>query len=123
MNLTPIYAITPQQLPYPREFFCHFGCGRKHGLGVLYKIVACARMCFSSVRKRRSARTVFRPRRFCQNLRATRANLVFGTDEKRIRTKNKVMQLLRNNCHIRANVLVISVAANGRAMRKPGPIA
>jgi len=31
----------------------------KHGVGGLYKIVACARMCFSSVRKRRSARTGF----------------------------------------------------------------
>jgi len=30
--------------------------------GVLYKIADCARMCFSSVRNRRSARTVFRPR-------------------------------------------------------------
>jgi len=49
----------------------------KHGVGVLSKIVACARMHFSSVRKRRSARTVFRPRRFCQNLRAARANPVF----------------------------------------------
>jgi len=46
-------------------------------------------MCFLSVRKRRSARTVFRPLRFCQNLRAARANLVFGTDEKRIRTKKQ----------------------------------
>jgi hypothetical protein len=34
----------------------------KHYLGVLYKIVDCARMCFSSVRSRRSARTVSRPR-------------------------------------------------------------
>jgi len=34
------------------------------GLGLLLsKIVDCARMCFSSVRKRRSARTVFRPRK------------------------------------------------------------
>jgi len=53
----------------------------KHGVGVLYKIVVCARMRFSSVRKRRSARTVFRPRRFCQNLRAARANRVFGTEK------------------------------------------
>jgi hypothetical protein len=29
---------------------------------LLYKIVDCARMCFSSVRDRRSARTVFRSR-------------------------------------------------------------
>jgi hypothetical protein len=35
----------------------------KDGLGLLlYKIVDCVRMCFSSVRNRRSARTVFRPR-------------------------------------------------------------
>jgi hypothetical protein len=34
-----------------------------HGLSLLLsKIVDCARMCFSSVRNRRSARTVFRPR-------------------------------------------------------------
>src|SRR5450759_1921735 len=34
-----------------------------NGLGLfLYKIVDCARMCFSSVRNRRSARTVSRPR-------------------------------------------------------------
>ncbi|MBI5908549.1 MAG: hypothetical protein HY848_01120, partial [Betaproteobacteria bacterium] len=51
-------------------------------------------------------------------MRALRANLVFGTDEKRIRTKNKVMQLLRNNCHIRANVFVILVAAWGSAKEK-----
>ena len=47
-------------------------------------------------------------------LRAARANRVFCTDKKRIRTENAVMQLLRNNCHIRANVFVILVAANGR---------
>ena len=29
------------------------------------------------------------------------------------------MQLLRNNCHIRANVFVILVAANGRVKEKP----
>ncbi|MBI5909303.1 MAG: hypothetical protein HY848_05060, partial [Betaproteobacteria bacterium] len=51
-----------------------------------------------------------------QPLRAARANLVFGTDEKRIRTKNKVMQLPRSNYHIRANVFVLLVAASGRAM-------
>jgi hypothetical protein len=35
----------------------------KAGLGwLLYKIVDCARMCFSSVRNQRSARTAFRPR-------------------------------------------------------------
>jgi hypothetical protein len=34
-----------------------------HGFGlVFYKIADCARMCFSSVRNRRSARTAFRPR-------------------------------------------------------------
>jgi len=38
-------------------------------------------MRFSSVRKRRSARTVFRPRRFWQNLRAARANRIFCTDK------------------------------------------
>ncbi|MBI5908717.1 MAG: hypothetical protein HY848_01995, partial [Betaproteobacteria bacterium] len=76
----------------------------KDSAGVLSKIVDCARMRFSSVRKRRSARTVFRPRRFCQNLRAARANPVFRTDEKRIRSENWVMKLLSNNCHIRANV-------------------
>jgi hypothetical protein len=35
----------------------------KQGVGVLYKIVDCARMCFSSVRNQRSARTVSRPRK------------------------------------------------------------
>ena len=82
------YAITPQQLPHPRECFYHLvtasGSAKvntKHGVGVLYKIVACARMRFSSVRKRRSARTVFRPRRFWQNLRAARANRIFCTDK------------------------------------------
>jgi len=34
----------------------------KPGVGVLYKIVDCARMCRSSVRNQRSARTVSRPR-------------------------------------------------------------
>jgi hypothetical protein len=35
----------------------------KGGLGwLLYKIADCVRMCFSSARNRRSARTVFRPR-------------------------------------------------------------
>jgi hypothetical protein len=34
----------------------------KDDMGLLSKIVDCARMCFSSVRNRRSARTVFRPR-------------------------------------------------------------
>jgi hypothetical protein len=34
----------------------------KDSAGVLYKIVDCARMCFSSVRNRRSARTASRPR-------------------------------------------------------------
>src|SRR5665647_920300 len=34
----------------------------KHRVEVLYKIVDCARICFSSVRNRRSARTVSRPR-------------------------------------------------------------
>jgi len=34
----------------------------QQGAGVFYKIVDCARMCFSSVRNRRSARTASRPR-------------------------------------------------------------
>jgi hypothetical protein len=59
--------------------------------GVLYKIADCARMKRTSVRNRRSARTVFRPRRSSQNLRAARANRVFCADEKRIRTENTVM--------------------------------
>jgi hypothetical protein len=64
----------------------------KGGLGlILFKIADCARMCFSSVRKRRSARTGRRPRKFWQDLRATRANRVFCTDEKHIRTENTVM--------------------------------
>ncbi len=50
-------------------------------------------------------------------LRAARANHVFRADEKHIRTENMVMQLLRNNCHIHANVFVILVAASGRAMK------
>jgi len=53
----------------------------KDSAGVLSEIVDCARMRFSSVRNRRSARTVFRPRSFCQNLRAARANRVFGTEK------------------------------------------
>ena len=36
-----------------------------------------------------------------------RANRVFCTDEKRIGTENTVMQLPRNNCHIRVNDFVI----------------
>jgi len=36
----------------------------KDRAGVLYKIVDCARMCFSSVNNRRSARTGRRPRKF-----------------------------------------------------------
>jgi hypothetical protein len=35
----------------------------KDNLGVLYKIVDCARMCFSSARNQRSARTGRRPRK------------------------------------------------------------
>jgi hypothetical protein len=34
----------------------------KHSAGGLYKIADCVRMCFSSVRNRRSARTAFRSR-------------------------------------------------------------
>jgi hypothetical protein len=66
------------------------------------KIVDGVRMCFSSVRKRRSARTNCRPRKLERRrsrylpasanmrerpLRAARANRVFCTDKKRIRTK------------------------------------
>ena len=61
-----------------------------------------------------------------------RANRDFGTDMKRIRTKITVMQLLRNNCLYRKNVIhrqpesrvdtglqrVALVAANGRAKNK-----
>jgi hypothetical protein len=77
------------------------------GLGLLlYKIADCARICFSSARNRRSARTGRRPRKFERRspmyppayadvgvppLRAPRANRVFGTDEKRIRIKNTIM--------------------------------
>jgi hypothetical protein len=72
----------------------------------LSKIADCARMCFSSVRNRRSTRTGRRPRKFYRRnsmypptsvdvdawpLRATRANRVFCTDEKRIRTENTVI--------------------------------
>ena len=39
------------------------------------------------------------------DLRAARANRVFGTDDKRIRIKITVMQLPLNNCPIRANVI------------------
>ena len=35
----------------------------KQGMGVLYKIADCVRMCFSSARDRRSARTGRRPRK------------------------------------------------------------
>ncbi|MEK7436622.1 MAG: hypothetical protein AAB150_07050 [Pseudomonadota bacterium] len=70
------------------------------------KITACARMCCSSVRKRQSARTGRRPRksdhhnpkylpalvRFGgRSLRAPRANRIFRTDKKRIRTENAVL--------------------------------
>jgi len=86
------------------------------GLGLpLSEILDCARMCFSSVRNRGCARTGRRPRKFAgkrskyppmvaeRALRAPRANPVFHTDEKRIRMENRVMQLPRNNCHIRAD--------------------
>jgi hypothetical protein len=78
----------------------------------LYKIVDCARMRFSSVRNRRSARTGRRPRKRSrgssnypgisgvvkeQPLRAARANPVFGTDEQRIRTKNTVINKSNND--------------------------
>jgi hypothetical protein len=49
---------------------------------------------------------------------ALRAPTVFLVRIRNIRTKNTVMQLLRNNCHIRENVFVILVAASGRAMDK-----
>jgi len=67
------------------------------GLGLpLSEILDCARMCFSSVRNRGSARTGHRPRKFrrhrlkyppasvsfdAQTLRALRANHVFRTDK------------------------------------------
>jgi hypothetical protein len=35
-------------------------------VGFLYEIVDCVRMCFSSARNRRSARTAFRPRKRSQ---------------------------------------------------------
>ena len=77
-----------------------------HSARVSYKIVDCVRMCFSSARNRRSARTGRRPRKFDHHnpkylpalvrvgdrpLRAARANRVFRADEKRIRTKNTVI--------------------------------
>jgi len=37
-----------------------------NGVGCLYEIVDCVRMCFSSARNRRFARTVFRPRKKSQ---------------------------------------------------------
>jgi rRNA processing protein Gar1 len=37
-----------------------------NGVGFLYEIVDCVRMCFSSVSNRRSARTAFRPRKKSQ---------------------------------------------------------
>jgi hypothetical protein len=83
----------------------------KDSLGLLLpKIADGARMCFSSVRHRRSARTGRRPRKFERHssmypatsadvgerpLRAPRANRVFGTDMKRIRTKDTVMDKSR----------------------------
>src|SRR5450830_254633 len=69
---------------------------------VLYKIVDCVRMCFSSARNRRSARTGRRPRKLdwrsskyhltstdggVRPLRAARANRDFCTDEKHIHTE------------------------------------
>jgi hypothetical protein len=84
----------------------------KGGLDLfLSKIADGARMCFSSAHHRRSARTGRRPRKFERHssmypaapvnagirpLRAPRANHVFGTDEKRIRTKNRVMDKSKN---------------------------
>jgi len=74
--------------------------------GLLYKIVDWVRMCFSSVPNRRSARTGRRPRKInhrssmcspayadvgVRPLRAARANPVFRTDEKHIRSENRVM--------------------------------
>jgi hypothetical protein len=82
-----------------------------HGLGLLLsKIADCARMCFSSVRSRRSARTGRRPRKFYRRslmyslasayvdarpLRAPRANRAFRTDEKHIRSESTVMKKTR----------------------------
>ncbi|MBI5909451.1 MAG: hypothetical protein HY848_05830 [Betaproteobacteria bacterium] len=79
---------------------------------ILYEIVDSARMCFSSARYRRSARTGRRPRktgrgnvncpdayRNCgdQPLRAPRANRGFCTDENRIRTETTVMDKSNSN--------------------------
>jgi hypothetical protein len=55
----------------------------KHGVGVLYKIVDCARMCFSSVRNRRSTRTVSRPRNIATLQQRTGANQVATHEARR----------------------------------------
>jgi len=77
-------------------------------------------MCFSSASNRGSARTGRRPRKFyrsssiypavfvnvgVRSLRAPRANRVFCTDEKHIRTKNTVVDKSKNRWieAIRAN--------------------
>jgi hypothetical protein len=82
------------------------------GVGVLSKIVDCARMRFSSVSNRRFARTGRRRRKFkrhsstylpasanvcARTLRAPRANRVFRTDEKHIRTENAVMDKTKDD--------------------------
>jgi len=78
----------------------------KGGMRFSYQIVDCARIRFSSVCNRRSARTGRRPRKrysrssMCSStpadvaarrLRAARANRVFRTDEKHIGTENTVI--------------------------------
>jgi len=47
----------------------------KDSAGVIYEIVDCARMCFSSVRNRRSARTAFCPRKKLLDQRNQTMNL------------------------------------------------
>jgi len=74
-------------------------------------------MCFSSVRKRRSARTGFRPRRFCQNLRAARANRIFRTDKSDPRRKHGYAITPQRLPHPRECFCHL-VAANGRAMNE-----
>jgi len=62
--------------------------------GFFSEILDGARMCFSSVRHRGSARTGRRPRklrRFSSTYPAIARQACFGADEKRIRTKNTVV--------------------------------
>jgi hypothetical protein len=93
------------------------------GLGwLLFKIGDCARMCLSSARNRRSARTGRRPRKFerysskypptsanvgKRPLRAPRANHVFCTDQKRIRTENMVMVDAKRGVGVSDNIAAL----------------